>query len=147
MAAKPRAEASTPFFDNVLERQATLFDAFRSSVDRYHRFNRSLLEGARHGAQEWTEVTRRLINNPTDVVGVYESVADAVGNAQSRTIALAREWLDDRVEAQRETREVLQQSLGDVREVVHRVQDTAPAFLQRWSRRRNGHTLEATTEA
>jgi hypothetical protein len=143
MAAKPRAEAASPFFDNVLERQATLFDVFRSSVDRYHRFNKSLLEGARNGAQEWTEVTRRLISNPTDVVGVYESVADAVGNAQSRTIALAREWLDDRVEAQRDAQELLTQGFGDVREVVERAQNTAPAFLQRWNRRTNGSAVEA----
>lgn len=147
MAEKPRTEAASQFFDNIIERQATLFDAFRSASDRYHRFNRSLLEGARHGVREWTDISRRLVSSPTDVVGVYEAVADAVGNAQSRNIALAREWLEDQVEAQREAREVLRQSFGDVREAVQRAQDTAPTFLQRWSRRRNGHAVEATAEA
>jgi hypothetical protein len=147
MAEKPRTEAASQFFDNIIERQATLFDAFRNAADRYHRFNRSILEGARHGVREWTDVSRKLVSSPTDVVGVYEAVADAVGNAQSRNIALAREWLEDQVEAQREAREVLRQGFGDVREAVQRAQDTAPAFLQRWSRRRNGHAVEATAEA
>lgn len=147
MAEKPRTEATSQFFDNIIERQATLFDAFRSAADRYHRFNRSILEGARVGAKDWTEIGRRAASNPTDVVGVYEAVSDAVGNSQARTIALAREWLEDQVEAQREAREVLRQSFGDVREAVQRAQDTAPAFLQRFARRTNGHTVKAGADA
>ena len=147
MAQTTRNEAASQLFDNILERQATLFDAFRSAGDRYHRFNRSLLEGARNGAKDWTEIGRKVASGPTDVVAVYEAVADAVGNAQARNIALAREWLEDQVEAQRDTREVLRQGFGDVREAVERAQETAPAFLRNWSRRRNGHAEPATAAA
>ena len=146
MADTPRTEAASQFFESIIERQATLFDAFRSAIDRYHRFNRSILEGARHGAREWTEISRRAVSNPTDVVAVYEAVAEAVGNAQSRNIALAREWLEDRVEAQRDAREVVRQGFGDVREAVQRAQEQAPEIFQRF-RRRNGQTVEARAEA
>jgi hypothetical protein len=143
MAENTPNQAASQFFDGIIERQATLFDTIRSAADRYHRFNRSILEGARHGVQDWTEISRKAVTNPTDVVAVYEAVAEAVGNAQSRNIALAREWLEDQVEAQREVREVLRQSFGDVREAVQRAQDGAPAFIQRWGRRRNGNAVEA----
>lgn len=130
MAKTTRSEASAQFFDSFLERQTSLFDSVRSAADRYHRFNRSLIEGARQSNRDWTEVTRRWITNPTDVVAVYEAVSDAIGNSQARTLALAREWVEDRVEGQRESREVLRQGFGDVREAVERIQAEAPEFLR-----------------
>ena len=130
MAKTSRTEASAQFFDSVLERQTSLYDSVRSAADRYHRFNRSLIEGARQSNRDWTEVTRRWITNPTDVVAVYEAVSDAIGNSQARTLALVREWVEDRAEGQRESREVLRQGLGDVREAVQRVQAEAPEFLR-----------------
>ena len=43
-------KASTDrLFDAILERQAGIFDAIRSRNDRLHRFNRSVIEGARQG--------------------------------------------------------------------------------------------------
>ena len=58
-------------------------------------------------------------------------MSEATGNSQSRSLALAREWLDDALESQREGQEVLRQGLGDVREAVQRVQENAPQFLRR----------------
>src|SRR6266508_4374010 len=84
--------------DAILERQASIFDSIRSTSDRNHRFTRSLIESARQGNRDWLEVGRRLITNPTDITGVYEAVSDAVGNAQSRTIALSSEWFEEAVE-------------------------------------------------
>lgn len=138
MTTEPRQRAVDRFFDAILERQVTIFDAVRSNTDRYHRFTRSLIEGARQGGRDWTEVSRRWLLNPTDVVGVYETMSEAVGNSQARTLALAREWLDDVVESQRESREVWRQSFGDVREVVERAQANAPAFLRRRIRQNHG---------
>ncbi|HUF53003.1 MAG TPA: hypothetical protein VMR52_04420 [Dehalococcoidia bacterium] len=105
-------------FDSWIERQATLFDVVRGSNDRINRFNHSMLEGARQGSREWAEVGRRFAHNPTDLVSVYEAMSEAMGNAQARGLALVREWADDAVQAQRETRDALSQGLGDVREVV-----------------------------
>lgn len=131
MTTATRERTVDRFFDGLIERQATIFDAIRSNNDRYHRFTRSLIEGARQGGLDWTEVARRWASRPTDIVGVYEAVADAIGNGQARLLALAREWLDDVVESQRESREVVRQSLGDVREAVERVQERAPRFMRR----------------
>lgn len=145
MAKTSRTEASAQFFDSFLERQTSLYDSIRSAADRYHRFNRSLIEGARQSNRDWTEVTRRWVANPTDVVAVYEAVSDAVGNSQARTLALAREWVEDRAEGQRESREVLRQGFGDVREAVERVQAQAPEFLRSIGRRTNGAEAERAT--
>jgi hypothetical protein len=138
MPEATRTPVSDRLFDSIIERQSGFFDVLRGSAERYHRFNQSVLSGARQSSTEWTEVSRRWISNPTDVVGVYEAVSDAIGSQQARTIALAREWFEDRVEAQRETRDMLSQGFGDVREAVQRAQEGAPAFLRNWTRRRNG---------
>lgn len=146
--AVTRESATDRLFDSIIERQSTVFDAVRSGTDRYHRFNRSVLEGARQSASDWTEVGRRWLSNPTDFMAVYEAAAEAFGNGQARTLALTREWVEDRVEAQREASDVLRQSFGDVREVVERAQQGAPEFLRRtWRRRTNGRAEPATAEA
>jgi hypothetical protein len=119
------------FFDSILDRQAAMFDLIRSRNERLHRFNRSLIEGARQQTRDWVEVSRRWATNPTDLIGLYEAVGEALGNSQARVLALSREWLEDEVESQRETREVVRQSFGDVRDVVERAQERAPSFLRR----------------
>ena len=147
MSTTTRKAAVDRFLDAVIERQATVFDAIRSSNDRYHRFNRSLIEGARQGSRDWAEVGRRWLLNPTDIVGLYESASEAVGNSQARTLALTREWFEDVVESQRETREVVRQGFGDMRQAVERAQASAPSFLRRAVRRANGQREAAEAEA
>ena len=140
MSTTTRKAVADRFFDALIERQASVFDAVRSNTERNHRFTRSLIEGARAGSRDWTEIGRRWIANPTDVVGVYEAMTEAVGNGQQRTLALTRELIEDVVESQRESREVLRQGLGDWRQAIEQVQENAPQFLRRnnWRRAGNG---------
>jgi hypothetical protein len=131
MATTPTRESRADrVFESLLERQETLFDTIRSNNDRYHRFTRSLIEGARQDGTALTEVARRFVSQPTDIVGVYEAMSDAIGDSQARRLALAREWLDDLLETQRESREVVRQGLGDVREAVQRVQEGVPSAIR-----------------
>ena len=120
----------------ILERQASVFDLIRANTDRNHRFTRSLIESYRQGNRDWLEVGRRWVKNPADVTGIYEAVSDAIGNVQQRTIALSREWFEDTVESQRESRVILRQGLGDAREAVERAGASVPQFLRRnnWGR-------------
>jgi len=131
MPATREATATDRLSNAILERQVGIFDAIRSSTDRNHRFTRSLIESARQGNRDWLEVGRRWVTNPTDVTGIYEAVSDAIGNAQTRTLALSREWFDDTVETQRESRALLRQGLGDAREAVERAGARVPQFLRR----------------
>ena len=137
MSTQTRASAVDRFFDSIIERQASVYDAVRSATERNHRFTRSIIEGARQSNRDWTEVGRRFINKPSDLIGVYEAMSEAVGNQQSRALALSREWIEDVVEGQREGREVVRQGIGDWREAIEQVQANAPTFLRRsgWSRR------------
>lgn len=131
MPATREATATDRLSNAILERQAGIFDAIRSSTDRNHRFSRSLIESARQGNRDWLEAGRRWVTNPADVTGIYEAVSDAIGNAQTRTLALSREWFEDAVETQRESRALLRQGLGDAREVVERAGARVPQFLRR----------------
>ena len=115
----------------ILERQAGIFDAIRSSQDRNHRFTRSVIESTRQSNRDWIEVGRRWVANPTDVTGIYDAVSDAIGNGQARTLALSREWLEDVVETQRESRELLRRGIGDAREAVEQAGARVPQFLRR----------------
>jgi hypothetical protein len=149
MSTSPRRAATDRFFDALLERQASVFDAIRSNNERGHRFSRSILEGARAGSRDWAEVGRRWVASPTDVVGVYEAMTEAFSNGQQRALALTREWIEDVVEGQRESREVVRQGLGDWRDALERVQENAPQFLRRnnWGRRSNGSGSAPRTTA
>jgi len=135
MTTRTRESATDRIFDGILQRQATLFDVIRSSNDRINRFNHSVIEGARQGSLDWAEVGRRWVSKPTDVVGVYEAEAEAVSASQTRTLALAREWVEDATQSQRETADALRQGLGDAREALQRVQESAPQLLRRAARR------------
>jgi len=137
MPATPEATTTADRLSNaLLERQASVFDLIRANTDRNHRFTRSLIESYRQGNREWLEVGRRWVKNPADVTGIYEAVSDAIGNAQQRTIALSREWFEDTVESQRESRVILRQGLGDAREAVERAGARVPQFLRsnNWGR-------------
>ena len=138
MTTSTRESATDRIFDGILQRQATIFDVVRSSNERINRFNHSVIEGARQGSRDWAEVGRRWANKPTDIVGVYEAAAEALGNSQTRSLALAREWVEDATQSQRETADALRQGLGDAREAFQRVQESAPQLLRRATARRDG---------
>lgn len=135
MTTRTRESATDRIFDGILQRQATIFDVVRSSNERVNRFNHSVIEGARQGSRDWAEVGRRWANKPTDLVGVYEAATEAIGNSQTRSLALAREWVEDATQSQRETADALRQGLGDAREAFQRVQESAPQLLRRAARR------------
>ncbi len=117
-------------FETIIERQESRFDTIKGINERYYRFLRSVVEATRQGAHDWTNVGRGWAERPTDIVGLYESASEAISNGQARRIALWQEMMEDMAESQREGREVLRRSFGEVREVVERVQENVPTFLR-----------------
>jgi hypothetical protein len=79
----------------LIERQDSTFEAIRASNERYHRFARSVIEGLRQGGHDWTNVARGWTDRPTDIVGLYETVSEALANGQARRLALWQEYLED----------------------------------------------------
>lgn len=147
MTADSRASVTDRLFDSLVEQQATYFDSWRTAFERYHRYNQNLLEGSRQSAREWADVFRTMALRPTDVVAVYEAVADAVGSGQARALALAREWIEDRAEGQREVREAARRSFVDVQQAVKEAQESAPDLLRNVrTRRTNGARQAAAAE-
>ncbi len=141
-------ESIDRLLETIIERQEARFDMIKSINERYYRFVRSVVEATRQGAHDWTNVGRGWAERPTDVVSLYESASEVLANDQARRIALWQEMLDDLAEAQREGREVVRRSFGEVREAVERVQESAPAFLRARvsSLRRNEAEAEAVPE-
>lgn len=126
--------ARTPtdrLFDAIIDRHDAAFHALKATTERQFRFSRSVIEGARQGGLDLVEVTRKWSHRPADVIGLYESLADAFGNAQARSLALAQEWLEDVAESQREGREVLRRGIGEWREAAESVRANVPNFLRR----------------
>ena len=117
-------------FMAIIERHESTFDAIRAGNDRYHRFARSVLEASRQGTREWTNVARGWAQRPTEIVGLYESISEAVANDQARRLALWQEALEDLADSQRDGREVMRGGLGRVREAVEAVQENVPSFLR-----------------
>ena len=123
-------ESIDRLLETIIERQEARFDTIKGINERYYRFVRSLVEATRQGAHDWTNVGRGWAERPTDVVGLYESASEVLANDQARRIALWQEMLDGVSESQREGREVVRRSFGQVRQAVERVQENAPAFLR-----------------
>ncbi len=123
-------ESIDRLFETIIERQESSFDTIKSINERYYRFVRSVIEATRQGAHDWTNVGRRWTERPTDIVSLYETASEALANDPARRIALRQEMLEDLAESQRESREVVRRSFGEVREVVERVQETVPSFLR-----------------
>ncbi len=123
-------ESIDRLFETIIERRESSFDTIKGINERYYRLMRSVVEATRQGAHDWTNVGRRWAERPTDIVGLYESASEALANDQARRIALRQEMLDDLAESQRESREVVRRSFGEVREAVERVQETVPSFLR-----------------
>ncbi len=117
-------------FETITERQESSFDTIKGINERYYRFVRSVVEATRQGAHDWTNVGRRWTERPTDIVGLYESASEVLANDQARRIALWQEMLDDLAESQREGRDVVRRSFGEMRQAVERVQETVPSFLR-----------------
>ena len=117
-------------FEAISERQESTLETIKGANERYHRFARSVIEGVRQGSHDWTNVARGWAQRPSDIVGLYESASEAAANDQARRLALWQEFLEDLAESQREGREVVRRSFGEVREAVERVQESAPAFLR-----------------
>ena len=141
-----RESATDKLFDFLLERQTALFEAIRSSADRTNRFNHSLIEGARQSSEDWTQVGRRWLDRPTDVMGLLEGASEALGNIQERNLSLLREWIETSAEVQRENTDAIRRGIGDVRQVVEQAQANAPEFLRRgWRRTQNGSEERVST--
>jgi len=147
MATSARSTADR-LFDAVIDRHDAAFHALKATTERRFRFSRSVIEGARQGGLDLVEVAHKWSQRPADVIGLYESLADAVGNAQARSLALAQEWLEDIAESQREGREVLRRGIGEWREAAESVRANVPNFLRRTASavRRNAAEPETAGE-
>jgi len=72
-----------------------MIEAIDKGNQRGYRVSKTLLRQARRGQREVVALAKKWSEAPTDLLGFYEALLDAQNRAQTRSLELAREWLDE----------------------------------------------------
>ena len=72
-----------------------MIEAIEKGNQRGYRVSKTLLRQARRGQREVVALAKKWSEAPTDLLGFYEALLDAQNRAQTRSLELAREWLDE----------------------------------------------------
>lgn len=101
MTTSTRESATDKLFDFLIERQASLFGVVGTATERYHRFNGSVIESARQSSLGWTDVGKRWLASPGDIIGLYEAASEAINASVDRRKRTDRRGGVDRQKAGR----------------------------------------------
>lgn len=101
----PKQDTVDQFFDSVNESYDALLDAVKSANDRGYRVSRKLIDEVEQSQRETIDLSRRLATAPGDVAGFSAGVVRSLTDAQSRTLDLARQLLDEVSDSGREARD------------------------------------------
>ena len=102
------ATATTPVdrvFSALNEQSSLLLGAVRSANERAYRVSKALFEEAEYGRQATLEVGKKIVENPTDLVGISNVAFDKMSEAQGRAIDMARRSVREIVAVAGEARE------------------------------------------
>lgn len=69
---------------------SAVLEAVKTANERTFRFSKALLEEAEFGRKTTLELTKKLIENPTDLLGNSNAAFDKLAEAQARGIDLAK---------------------------------------------------------
>jgi len=92
-------------FSALNEQSSMLLEAIRSANERAFRASKALLEEAEYRRQAALEVGKKIVENPTDLVGISNVVFDKTSEAQGRVIDLGRKSVQEIAVVANETRE------------------------------------------
>jgi hypothetical protein len=102
----PKKEGTVDqFFDAVNEAYDALLDAVKSANDRGYRVSRKVIDEVEQGQRDMIELSRRFALAPMDFAGFSSGVVRSLTDAQSRTLDLARQILDEVSDSGREARD------------------------------------------
>ncbi len=77
-------------FTALNEQSSLLLGAVRSGNERVFRVSKALLEEAEYGRQATLDLGKKIVENPTDLLGISNVLFDKVSEAQGRAIDLGR---------------------------------------------------------
>jgi predicted translin family RNA/ssDNA-binding protein len=119
------------FFRALEEASSALMERTQSANERAYRLAKAVLEDANAGREEALELGRKIVKDPTDVLGIYTIAFEKANLAQSRAFRLSRRSVEELIEAGKETRETAQRVAGASREIGQASVDVIREFFGR----------------
>lgn len=92
-------------FGALNEGSSVLLAAVKSANERAFRVSKALLDEAEYGRQATLELAKKIVQEPTNLVGISNVVFDQASEAQGRAVALGRKSIQELVIVGNETRE------------------------------------------
>ncbi|MEX2158573.1 MAG: hypothetical protein WEB04_04145 [Dehalococcoidia bacterium] len=130
------------FVDALTESSTAVMDRVKTASERAHRVTTALVSEAERIQQDALDLTRKVIQDPADIVGNTGLAYQKAIVAQERVFEFARNALEEAVTANRETRTTVERVLRanfdasrpaveQVREFVTRTGEALrPSFLR-----------------
>lgn len=112
-------------FGAMSEGSSAMLEAVKSANERTFRFSKALLEEADFGRKSTLELSKKFVENPTDLLGISNLAFDKLAEAQARGIALARKSVGEIAVAGGQTREAAVEVAKASREAASGVADVA----------------------
>ena len=103
----PQLSSIDKFFGAVDDAYDVVLDTLKAGVDRGHRVSQGLIEQTREGQQEAVEMAATIAKSPTDLARSSGAVVQTLTKTQGRVLGLSRQWLDEAMDAQQESRVAL----------------------------------------
>ncbi|HUF53908.1 MAG TPA: hypothetical protein VMR52_09075 [Dehalococcoidia bacterium] len=134
----PSKDSVDQFFDSVNVAYDALLDAVKSANDRGYRVSRKLIDEVEQAQRDTIDLGRRFAIAPADFAGNTSSVVRSLTEAQSRTLDLARQILDEVADSGREARDT-------ARKVIEANREAGQAAVEatRKTVKRAGPTVES----
>ena len=92
------------FVDALTESSTAVMDRVKAATERAHRVTTALVSEAERAQQDALDLTRKVIQDPADIVGNSGFAYQKAIGAQERVFEFARNALEEVVTANRETR-------------------------------------------
>jgi gas vesicle protein len=112
----PSKDSVDQFFDSVNVAYDALLDAVKSANDRGYRISRKVIDEVEQAQRDTIDLGRRFATAPVDFAGNSSSAVRALTEAQSRTLDLARQILDEVSDSGREARDTTRKVIEANRE-------------------------------
>ena len=103
----PQLSSIDKFFGAVDDAYDVVLDTIKAGVDRGYRVSQGLIEQTQAGQQEAVVLAATIARSPTDLAKSSEVVVQTLTKTQGRVLGLSRQWLDEAMDAQQESRVAL----------------------------------------
>ena len=112
-------------FSAMSEGSSAVLGAVKSANERTFRLSQAILEEAEFGRKATLDLTKKFVQNPTDLLSISNLAFDKLGESQARAIALARKSIGELAVATGQTRETATEVAKAGREAATGVAEVA----------------------